>query len=149
VVVYTGLITPPESGSYRFVGHADDVLFVAFKGDLVFEGSWSDVLQKEYSKMHTTQYPHFKTSHQNISAGKWVKMNAGEVYQIEILVGEVPGGFFSAWLMVEQKGKEYKKNSKGYPVLPLFQTADTEVPRYQVNDTGPEVLKDGLVFGSD
>ncbi len=148
-LVYSGLITPPETGTYRFVGHADDVLFVAINGDVVFEGCWSFEFQQEFSKIHTAQFPHFNTDDQKISAGKWIKMNEGEIYPIEVIVGEIPGGWFSAWLMVEQKDKEYQKNSKGYPVLPLFQTANTEVPRYEVNKTGPEVLEDGLVFGAN
>ena len=37
VVVYRGVVTPPDSGRYRFVGAGDDVLVVRFNGKHVFD----------------------------------------------------------------------------------------------------------------
>lgn len=37
VVVYRGVVSPPRSGKYRFVGSADDVLVVRFNGKNVFD----------------------------------------------------------------------------------------------------------------
>jgi hypothetical protein len=36
-VVYRGMVTPPRSGKYRFVGAGDDVLVVRFNGKHVFD----------------------------------------------------------------------------------------------------------------
>jgi hypothetical protein len=36
-VVYRGMITPPHSGKFRFVGYGDDVLVVRFNGKNVFD----------------------------------------------------------------------------------------------------------------
>ena len=37
VVVYRGMVTPPRSGKFRFVGSGDDVLVVRFNGKHVFD----------------------------------------------------------------------------------------------------------------
>lgn len=37
IVVYRGMVTPPRSGKYRFVGAGDDVLVVRFNGKHVFD----------------------------------------------------------------------------------------------------------------
>lgn len=37
IVVYRGVVTPPKSGRYRFVGAGDDVLVVRFNGKHVFD----------------------------------------------------------------------------------------------------------------
>lgn len=37
IVIYRGVVTPPESGRYRFVGAGDDVMVVRFNGRHVFD----------------------------------------------------------------------------------------------------------------
>ena len=41
VVVYRGMVTPPRSGKYRFVGAGDDVLVVRFNNKHVFDHGWT------------------------------------------------------------------------------------------------------------
>jgi len=41
MVVYSGMVTPPKSGTYRFVGGADDILVVRFNGRTVFDHGYS------------------------------------------------------------------------------------------------------------
>ncbi|BCU78395.1 hypothetical protein [Luteolibacter sp. LG18] len=41
-------------------------------------------------------------------------------YPIEILVSEVPGGSFFAYLMIEEIGVKYAKDATGSPILPVF-----------------------------
>ena len=41
VVVYRGVVTPPKSGRYRFVGGADDVIVVRLNNKHVFDHGWS------------------------------------------------------------------------------------------------------------
>ena len=55
--------------------------------------------------------------------GDWFKLTAGKPVEMEVLIGECPGGLFSCELMIEQEGVEYKKVPyKGgmRPVLPVF-----------------------------
>lgn len=41
VVVYRGVVSPPKTGRYRFVGGADDVMVVRFDNKHVFDHGWS------------------------------------------------------------------------------------------------------------
>jgi len=150
MVHYQGKISPPHSGTFRLCGAADDVLIVRVDGDIVFDGSWSpgysNADMSEVRQQIGKSFGHGK----GMFAGKWMKMRAGDVYPIEIVLGEVPGGQFMAFLMVQEKGVEYKQNPAGYPILPVFQIMPTEIPDYQVNVKmgGFEVMDDGLIFGA-
>lgn len=41
IVVYRGMVSPPRSGKYRFIGAGDDVLVVRFNGKHVFDHGWT------------------------------------------------------------------------------------------------------------
>jgi hypothetical protein len=41
VVVYRGMVSPPRTGKYRFIGAGDDVLVVRFNGKHVFDHGWT------------------------------------------------------------------------------------------------------------
>ena len=41
IALYKGKVSPPESGTYHFVGAGDDVLVVRFNGQIVLDGSWN------------------------------------------------------------------------------------------------------------
>jgi hypothetical protein len=55
--------------------------------------------------------------------GNWVRVNAGQNMQMDILVGERPGVFIQ-----EESGK-YEKNAEGRLILPLFRTTGDQFPR--------------------
>ncbi|MEI6891459.1 MAG: hypothetical protein V5783_04720, partial [Pontiella sp.] len=57
--------------------------------------------------------------------GDWVELKAGEPLDLEILIGEQPGGNFSAMLLVEVEGVEYEMNPQNQKFLPIFRTAPT------------------------
>ncbi|MEO0452784.1 MAG: hypothetical protein AAFY98_01440 [Verrucomicrobiota bacterium] len=146
LVNYTGTISPPYSGTFRFVGAADDILIVRIEEKVVFNGSfhakyWHDneeVRQKIGGKF---------AGGPGMLAGKWIKMSADKQYKMDVALGEVPGGKFWAFLLVQDEDEEYQQHSKGYPILPAFQMAPTEIPQYADSD-GYKVLEDGLVFGA-
>jgi hypothetical protein len=151
MIHYQGKISPPRSGTFRFCGGADDVLIVRVDGDIVFDGSWSEgysnANMSEVRQKIGASFGHGP----GMFAGKWMRMRAGDVYPIEIALGEVPGGYFMAFLMVQEKGVDYDQNPKGYPILPVLQLMPTEIPDYEVNQKygGFEVMKDGIVFGAN
>ena len=43
---------------------------------------------------------------------------------MEVIIGEVPGGMFSAMLTVEVEGQEYALNREQGPILPIFKRAE-------------------------
>lgn len=56
--------------------------------------------------------------------GDWFHMTKGKPTDIEVLLGEMPGGFFYCRLLIEQDGVEYPKGKDGRPILPIFKTVD-------------------------
>jgi hypothetical protein len=56
----------------------------------------------------------------------WFEMTPDEPVDIDVLIGEQPGGGFSAMLCVQQEGVEYPDRAHlPGPLLPVFKTAPT------------------------
>jgi len=55
--------------------------------------------------------------------GDWIDLRPDQPVDIDIIVGERPGGFFQATLLYMKKGAVYPNNSEGKPLIPLFQLA--------------------------
>ncbi len=154
VILYRGTVTPPKSGKYRFVGCGDDVLAVRFNGKNVFDYGYTiAALGKRVNGAHLTEktedkvmakrirdakiklpytrYQYDTTSTLNsqiggLAAGQEFEAVAGKSYPIEILISEIPGGYFSTVLMIEEVGVEYQKTSNGMPIFPLFRLDSSE-----------------------
>ncbi|HEX7261910.1 MAG TPA: hypothetical protein VF258_08855, partial [Luteolibacter sp.] len=62
--------------------------------------------------------------------------------EIQILISEVPGGSFGAYLLMEEMGVTYQKASSGAPILPLFRM-DGSVP---ATSKGPPFDPNGLIW---
>jgi hypothetical protein len=165
VAHYRGMIEAPRAGRFRFVGRADNVMVVRFNRKVVLDGGdysaklgkviWDagsiSVLagnsensdqEKEMRRggydipVKSYQYP---TSGQynergGVMVGKDFTVKAGAKYPVEILLSEL-GGLFGASLMIEEDGVEYKKDSSGSPILPLFRL-DSELPAPSTENRG-------------
>jgi hypothetical protein len=151
-VHYTGVISAPETGEYRFVGYADDLLVVAVDGRVVLDGS-----------LHRKAVTDWESKEANPAAGKtglpsnvgrmqfgdWIPMKAGDQKTIDIGIGEFPGGIFMAYLLIQKKGETYKAGPGEFPLLPIFQTSqgkndDKDLPLLK----GMEHAGKGLVMGA-
>ena len=55
---------------------------------------------------------------------KQVELKAGEALDMEMIIGEVPGGAFCSYLLVEVDGVDYERNRQGAPILPVFKTGE-------------------------
>lgn len=156
IAIYRGKVVAPKSGTFRFVGMADDTITVRFNGKEVFDHGYSyaslglymangknfkvmdgttknDVLKRQIQRSGVYKIPvtfykyktmgHYNTRLNGMAAGAEFTVTANEVYPIEILISEVPGGGFSAFLLLEEIGtKDMKKDKEGNPILPLFRT---------------------------
>jgi hypothetical protein len=125
VIHYKAQVSPPEDGVYRFAGYADDALFVAVNGKLVLDGSRKNVTAAlKKTVWHASDpYPHdYQAGNGHLNAGDWVPLKAGQPVDLDVIIGEQPGGEFCAFLLYEKQGATYP-SSRGHPVLPLFQVA--------------------------
>ncbi len=138
LIHYRGRCAAPTSGQFRFVGKADDLLWVAVDGRTVLEGHWdtSQSLTGWKPKDHIDEYSivdfmEGNTDEDRAKAhlvfGDWMNWEAGKPHEIELLLGEYGGGRFFGLLLIEQKEKETKLGkNKERPVLPLFVTAEPD-----------------------
>ncbi len=79
------------------------------------------------------------------AAGKTFEVKEGDSYPIEIMIGEVPGGLFGGFLMIEQIGVEYKKDELGSPILPIFRL-DNSLPEIKPGDQVPPFDPNGSIW---
>lgn len=93
----------------------------------------------------STFYKYSTTKHWNdtmggVVAGKTFTVKQGDVYPIEILISEIPGGEFGMTLLLEEVGMEpmSKDPKTGAPILPLFRT-NYGVPK-------PDKIKEHVPF---
>lgn len=127
IVVYSGKVTPSESGSYRFVGWADDILVVRFDNRVVLDGCLTNLTNRSRKKT----YPLDPFQHPlETPVGETFEVRSGISYDMEIVIGERPGGQFSAFLLLEKDGVASEKNSAGGPKLPIFKLAASPMPAH-------------------
>lgn len=120
-VHYSGEITAPRSGRFRWVGLGDDLLMVFIDGKLVLNASWPDIHQAIGRGWKPNDHVNEHQSHQSpkLVYGDWV--NFGQMpRRIDILFGERPGGLVGAVLLMQERGVEYPVGPEGRPLLPPF-----------------------------
>lgn len=137
IVHYKAQVSPPEAGTYRFVGFADDVIVVAVNRKTVLNGS-----------MPSSPLPglHWQSSEPlgaraadgRLTYGDWMDLGTNEIIDLDIIVGERPGGDMGAFLLVQEKGAAYANDYQGNPILPIFQVAPYDTP---VASRAPEFAK--------
>jgi hypothetical protein len=135
VVHYKGQVAPPADGIYRFVGNFDDLLIVAINRKVILDGSRPDT---KFPRLGWTE-PADKGPKVAINTlskyGDWIELKAGQPVDIDILIGERPGGQFHGVVLYQKKGETYPVNERGQAVLPLFQLADNPM-------NNPRILTD-------
>lgn len=126
---YRGTLTVPKTGTYRFSGGGDDFVHVMINGKTVFNYYQTleslDPKNKGYLPEQPTERRKapFTRAGWWIRYGEWVKLRAGDQINVDIAVGETPGGQVGFLLQLEEKGVNYEMFNEGNPILPLFTTA--------------------------
>jgi len=135
-VHYQGQLVYKEDITFRFWGFADDIMLIRVDGKVVLSACWHDrpdggrggiTSQVYYSPIWQTSSPdsfRYWLGNNSSVVGDWITLKAGEPLDMEVLIGESPGGIFCSMLMVEVQGAEYEKGPQGNPVLPIFKTAE-------------------------
>jgi len=135
VAHYQGRVSPPKSGTYHFVGAADDVLIVRFGGKLVLDGSWEQTSSLVAGQIYKTEYGSHPKG--GFARGEAIQVNAGEWYDMDVVIGERPGGFFWACLCIEEEGGRYKTDRADMPLFPLFRLSGGKLPAAKKSNLPP------------
>lgn len=126
VAHYRGRVRVPKTAIYRFSGLGDDYLTVLVDGAIRLVASWGDI-QTAVSQGWTATEPtgkHHSPFHQmRLVYGDWISLREGQEIDLQVVLGERPGGHVGFLLHVEEKGESYRRDPSGRPILPLFTTA--------------------------
>jgi len=128
IVQYKGQVSPPESGTYRFWGIADDVMAVAVNGKTVLVGNRRDTRLPK-TNWQASERDGAHAGDGSLRPGDWITLKADEIIDLDIIIGERPGGIFNAFVMVEKQGASYDTDRRGHPILPIFQIAPYDTPK--------------------
>lgn len=132
LVHYKGKISNKEGGRFRFWGTSDDFLYVRINGRTVLDASyprWRDLNYAGWLRYAPSDDRRYQVTGDNRfrwHVGNWFEISPGEPVEMEVLLGEEPGGEFWAMLAVQEEGVEYAE--RPYlpgPLLPIFKTAPT------------------------
>jgi hypothetical protein len=123
---YRVKLTPAQAGKYHFIGFGDDILVVAVNGQTVFDGSILPVTSGAPSIPWSYQdwsasNPYRNADYAKLRVGRSFEVNGVEQVTIDILMGDEPGGFYSAFLLIADDSKEYPVDPHGVPLYPIFQ----------------------------
>ena len=86
-----------------------------------------------------------------LAVGDWFELKAGQRVDMEVLIGEIPGGYFNCRLLIEKEGADYAmvdSDAGRRPVLPVFKTAPVPknlISKMKIN--AKEMTVEGPVFG--
>jgi PA14 domain len=143
VVHYKGKVSPPVSGTYHLVGGGDDVLLVRFNGKLVLDRCW--YARTDWKPERNYDYG-FSDIPKGFAKGDAIAVQAGQWYDLEVLIGEQPGGKVFFCLLSEKEGESYRKDSKGNPILPMFRLSSAPLPKLHKGQTFPPYQDGGPVW---
>ena len=124
LVHYKAQVVPPHDGTYRFVGWADCEIEVAVNEKLVLDSNWFP--QPRFPLVCPPASAPGVEGHV-LQSGAWMDLKASEPVDLDILWGD-NGGVCAAFLLLEEKGVTYQKDSAGFPILPVFQVAPFNIP---------------------
>ena len=131
VIWYKVTASAPEDGTYHFAGMADDILLVRVDGQTVLDGSLKPVqpeLHKEETRVPVVGYkPTNIVQLGGLFVGRPMHLSAGIPIEIDVMIGEEPGGYSNYFLYVERDDATYDKQANGSPLWPIFQLDSTEI----------------------
>ena len=124
VIWYKAKAAPSQDGTYHFVGVADDILLVRVDGRTVLDGSLYPVATGIQAQQKSYPLVNFRQScppDGKLRVGLPFQARAGEPVDIDVLIGEEPGGYSNYFLYMQRDESTYTAQSNGTPLLPVFQ----------------------------
>jgi hypothetical protein len=138
VAIYHAKITPPTSGTYRFIGFADDFMVVRIDDENVLDATFNDPAENLHLGCNVNEDVGIGPENQPYKCGKWIPMQANITMDMQVLIGEGPGGASGFLLLIQKQGDNDAKGD-----YPVFQLKDVPIP-----DMGPGIIpsKKKIVF---
>jgi len=128
---YKAQVSAPSGGVWRFVGASDDMLAVAVNRKTVLVANRYDTVLRNI-RWRASEPDGPQAANNPLRHGDWISLKPGEIIDLDVIIGERPGGTFNAFLYIEKKGLTYAHDPEGHPILPIFQVAPYNTP---VGDT--------------
>ncbi len=125
IIHYRAQVAPPRDGRYRLGGGSDDVLVAGINRKVVVIGQHADrdlALPRWVSPADPEPRPGVRPGLDNRALwGHWLDLKAGVPLDLDVVVGERPGGSFYAVLVYQEEGKTYPvRGERMYvPILEL------------------------------
>ncbi|HEY1120168.1 MAG TPA: hypothetical protein VGE67_01150 [Haloferula sp.] len=126
LIHYHGNVVSDRDITIRFLGVGDDYISVFVKGKPRMINGWPDIRQTVMDRWKPDESVESKGGTPltgcPLVTGDWVKFKKGEKVELDIAIGERPGGKVGFVLMVEDKEGKYRTMANGAKILPLFTT---------------------------
>jgi hypothetical protein len=149
---YKGQLVYPEDIRFRFWGMGDDIMIIRVDGKVILNACWpgnSESIASFWSS-NAKNNRRFYLGNNTAVGGDWIELKAGEALDMEVMIGETPGGQFASMLTVEVDGESYERNRQGGPILPIFKTTEPSLDLldaiYHDMVPGEASLTNGPVF---
>ena len=170
VCIYSGNVVAPFTGKFRFVGTADDVMFVRFNKEIVLDYGFASYSVGEYwtgsndsnrlalssdndrnirsrSSLYSRQklevYP--TSGSIGLAKGLPISVKEGEVYPIEVLISEIPGGSYYQALYIERLDNNNQPLDPNPDRFTLFRTT-LDLPEQPKGNMFPQFNPYGPIF---
>ncbi|MEI6339601.1 MAG: hypothetical protein WCQ57_13615 [Verrucomicrobiota bacterium] len=144
LIHYKGQVAAPSDGYWRFWGDGEEVCSVAVNGRNVLLANWREITTPNVP-WKSPEPPGMRVANSQMRAGDWMQCKAGQVMDLDVLIGERAGGVFCAFLLIEKRGENYQR-VEGSPVLPVFQLAPFNTPVPRSTRLGPPIQPDGPIW---
>lgn len=108
VAHYKGSVSAPYTETIRFWGYSDDVMLVRLGGQIVLTAGRRDTVSRLEVPGETHETTGINTANGQLVKGPWYRVTKGKPIEMEVLIGERPGGYFCAFLAVERRGQPAK-----------------------------------------
>jgi len=170
VCIYSGNVVAPFTGRFRFVGTADDVMFVRFNKEIVLDYGYASFSVGEYwtgtnssnrvaltndsdrsirnrSSLYSKQKLEVYSTPGSIGLAKGlpISIKEGEVYPIEILISEIPGGSYYQALYIERLDENNRPLDPNSDRMTLFRTT-LDLPEQPNGNMFPQFNPYGPIF---
>jgi hypothetical protein len=142
MVHYKGRVSPPESGTWRFVGGGDNFVIIRINGKVVLHCGFpqcNDATGFKAAAKHT--YNGFRIGNAGggnpgveggvpggFAVGEAMDLQADKLYDMEMIIGD-DGGLMFFTLLVQKEGFQYERDGSGNPILPPFRVGKAEIPK--------------------